>query len=186
MRLTEQLRQSEETGDTLQEIDFNQLKIENQQYLDKIDEKNLELVLLKRQVVKFTQIHNHYKNELQIATQDFMDIQRRTEKQQLLLEYAEREIAAVGQEQGRAAKKRSRLVEQTENYRVPEILDYVRKKALLFNLQRECAVWQRKVELVSVSTFLTSSFHFLYFCVDGFSTIQTNMASSTTSGSIFE
>ena len=26
---------------------FNQLKIENKQYLDKIDEKNIELILLK-------------------------------------------------------------------------------------------------------------------------------------------
>ncbi len=68
-----------------------------------------------------------------------------------LYEYAQREMMTANFEQTRAAKRRSSLVEQTENYRVPEILDYVRKKALLFNLQRDCEVWQRKLELVSVN-----------------------------------
>lgn len=152
VRLDNQLKQNEETGDTLQEIDFQQLKIENQQYLDKIDEKNVELVTLKRQVAKFNQIHNHYKDQLQLATQDLMEIERRIDKQNMLLEHTLRDLSAVKQEQTRVVIKHSRLVEQTENYRVPEILDYVRKKALLYNLQRDCEVWQRKVELVSVNT----------------------------------
>ena len=148
------MRQNEETGDSLQEIDFQQLKIENQQYLDKIDEKNLELVILKRQVAKFNQTLNHYKDQLHYATDDLTDIERRIDKQNILFERTLRELSAVNHEQNRVTRKHSRLVEQTENYRVPEILDYVRKKALLYNLQRDCEVWQRKVELVSVNTFI--------------------------------
>jgi len=163
-RLGNRLRQNEEMGDALKEIDFHQLKIENQQYLDKIDEKNIELVLLKRQVVKFTQLFNYYKNALQMRTQDLMDIQKRIDKQQILLEYSEREMSAADHEQILAAKKNSHLVEQTTNYRVPEIIDYVRRKALLFSLQRDCEVWQRKLEIVSVNISLMNVFNFLSCC----------------------
>jgi uncharacterized protein YeeX (DUF496 family) len=94
---------------------------------------------------------NHYKNDLYIKTQDFMDVQKRIDKQQALYEYAQRQLNAANYEEICAVKQHSQLVEQTENYRVPEILDYVRKKALLYKLQRDCEVWQRKVEIVSVN-----------------------------------
>ena len=51
----------------------------------------------------------------------------------------------------RVAKVHNNLAEQTENYQVPEVLDYVKKKALLYNLERDCEVWERKVEIASVS-----------------------------------
>ncbi|CAF3454545.1 unnamed protein product [Rotaria socialis] len=151
VRLDSQLKQKEEMGETLHEVDFNQLKIENKQYLDKIDEKNVELVLLKRQVAKVTQLLNHYKDNLHTSTVDLIDIEKRINKQDHLHEYAEKEIVAVNNEQYHVAKTHNNLVSQIENYQVPEILDYVRKKSLLSNLQRDCQVWQRKVELVSMS-----------------------------------
>ena len=43
-----QLKQKEEQGDALHPIDFEQLKIEHEQYVRKIEEKNAELLLLKR------------------------------------------------------------------------------------------------------------------------------------------
>jgi hypothetical protein len=146
-----QLKQKEEGGDTLNEIDFDELKIENKQFLDKIDEKNIELILFKRQVGKVTQLINHYKDDLTLKTKDLLHVQQHIDKQQILYEHAQQELDIVNNEQLRVAKKHHDLLEQTESYRVPEILDYVRKKALLYKLQRDCEVWQRKVELVSVS-----------------------------------
>lgn len=185
VRLDVQLQQTEETGDRLQEIDFQQLKIENQQYLDKIDEKNRELVVLKQQVAKFSHSLNYHKDRLQTVTDDLADIEKRITKQDMLFEYTERELSAANHEQNRAAKKHLSLVEQTESFRVPEILDYVRKKALLVHLQRDCEVWQRKVELVSVNIFMHHFIdYFLSLSTDGLSTIQTEMASNTTKCSI--
>ena len=46
-RILIQLRQKEETGEVLQAIDYDQLSIENQQYQQKIEEKNHELMALK-------------------------------------------------------------------------------------------------------------------------------------------
>ena len=41
------LKQKEETGDTLLEVDFQQLRIENQQFLERIDNKNQDLLYVK-------------------------------------------------------------------------------------------------------------------------------------------
>lgn len=48
-------------GEVLHEVDFNQLKIENQQYLEKIDEKNQDLLRLKLMDGNVQQILNTYK-----------------------------------------------------------------------------------------------------------------------------
>ena len=48
-------------GEVLHEVDFNQLKIENQQYLEKIDERNQDLLGLKHMASKTLQVLNQYK-----------------------------------------------------------------------------------------------------------------------------
>lgn len=156
-RLEAQLRQKEEMGETLHKVDFDQLKIENRQYLDKIDEKNIELIVLKRQVGQVTQSLNRRKDELNQELKSLIDIQQRIEKQKTIYEHAEQEMVTASHDQVRVARLHHHLAEQTENYQVPEVLDYVKKKALLYNLERDCEVWERKVEIASVSQFDTFS-----------------------------
>lgn len=53
--------QKEEMGEVLHEVDFNQLKIENQQYLEKIDDRNKDLLRLKLMAGNVLQVLNTYK-----------------------------------------------------------------------------------------------------------------------------
>lgn len=48
-------------GEVLHEVDFNQLKIENQQYLERIDERNQDLLRLKLMAGNTLQVLNSYK-----------------------------------------------------------------------------------------------------------------------------
>ena len=48
-------------GEVLHEVDFNQLKIENSQYLEKIDERNQDLLRLKLMATNVLQVLNTYK-----------------------------------------------------------------------------------------------------------------------------
>ena len=48
-------------GEVLHEVDFNQLKIENQQYLEKIDERNQDLLRLKLMAGSTLQVLNKFK-----------------------------------------------------------------------------------------------------------------------------
>ena len=48
-------------GEVLHEVDFNQLKIENEQYIEKIDERNQDLLDLKLRAGNALQVLNQYK-----------------------------------------------------------------------------------------------------------------------------
>ena len=48
-------------GEVLHAIDFDQLQIENKQYLAKIDERNAELIKLKMTAGRTIQILNKFK-----------------------------------------------------------------------------------------------------------------------------
>ena len=48
-------------GEVLHEVDFQQLKIENSQYLEKIDERNQDLLRLKLMAGNVLQVLNAYK-----------------------------------------------------------------------------------------------------------------------------
>ena len=48
-------------GEVLHEVDFQQLKIENSQYLEKIDERNQDLLRLKLMSGNTLQVLNSYK-----------------------------------------------------------------------------------------------------------------------------
>ena len=62
-KVQSQLHSKEEMGDVLNGIDFDQLKIENRQFLDKIELKNRELLRLKLTAGKTVHTLNHYKVE---------------------------------------------------------------------------------------------------------------------------
>ena len=51
-----QLRLKEDMGEVLHVVDFDQLKIENQQYLERIEERNNELLRLKTMTGKAVQV----------------------------------------------------------------------------------------------------------------------------------
>jgi len=57
-------------GEVLHEVDFNQLKIENQQYIEKIDERNQELLRLKMMSGNTLQVLNAYKKKLGTLTME--------------------------------------------------------------------------------------------------------------------
>ena len=56
-----QLKQKEEMGEVLHAIDFDQLQIENKQYLLRIEERNTELLKLKMTSGNTVQTLNQYK-----------------------------------------------------------------------------------------------------------------------------
>ena len=58
-------------GEVLHEVDFNQLKIENSQYLEKIDERNQDLLRLKLMTGNVLQVLNTYKVSYLISADKF-------------------------------------------------------------------------------------------------------------------
>ena len=84
--------QKEEMGEVLHEVDFNQLKIENQQYIEKIDERNQDLLRLKLMAGNTLQVLNSYKVVNQTLSQNIGIFQRKGKGITILYEFGAEDI----------------------------------------------------------------------------------------------
>ena len=72
------------------------------------------------------------------------------------------ESEIVQQELVKEENKNRKLRAQLENYKVPEVNDYVNAEDFLFNLETELKVWERKVEIADVIEKLFFIIDFFY------------------------
>ncbi|MBN3300670.1 CCD96 protein, partial [Amia calva] len=77
-KLEAMLKAKEELAEGLHLIDFEQLKIENQTYNEKIEERNEELMKLRKKITSTVQVLTHVKEKLQ-----FVQVENQAKKAQL-------------------------------------------------------------------------------------------------------
>lgn len=146
-----QLKQKEEMGEVLHEVDFNQLKIENQQYLEKIDERNQDLLRLKLMAGNTLQVLNTYKKKLHTLTMESERLKSEITSRNELLTKIDSETGGVEAERFKAEKINRKLRQQLADFRVPEVMEYVSEKADLYELQKKVKSWERKVEIADMA-----------------------------------
>jgi hypothetical protein len=149
-------------GEVLHEVDFKQLKIENKQYMDKIDEKNSEMIKLKKMVGLATQTLNYRKKLLGQCMKEYENILTEIKTRINILGKLDVESEVVNKEHSKEESKNRKIRAQLENYKVPEVNDYVNAEDYLFNLEKELRVWERKVEIADVSRL--NFYNILKFC----------------------
>ncbi|XP_067406201.1 cilia- and flagella-associated protein 263 isoform X2 [Emydura macquarii macquarii] len=150
-KLQLQLKQKEEMGEALHEVDFQQLKIENAQFLEKIDERNRDLLQLKLTAGNTLQILNSYKRRLQNATAASTRLMKDLAQRKESLEKMERETTLVEEERAKAESVNKQLRKQLSDYRVPAVLKYVNQKTTMYDLENNIKIWERKVEIAEMS-----------------------------------
>ncbi|XP_060600612.1 coiled-coil domain-containing protein 113-like [Ruditapes philippinarum] len=146
-----QLKQKEEMGEVLHEVDFNQLRIENQQYLEKIDERNQDLLRLKQMAGTTIQVLNSYKKKLSTLTLESERLKSEITSRADLLTRIDAETTVVEAERSKAEKRNRKLRQQLADYRVPEVMEYVSEKADLYEIQKKVKSWERKVEIADLT-----------------------------------
>ncbi|XP_074769444.1 cilia- and flagella-associated protein 263 [Athene noctua] len=144
-KLQQQLRQKDQMGETLCEIQVQQLKVRNAQYQEKIKEKNEELVQLKLTSQKTTQLLNFYKRKLQDAMETSTSLMKDISQRKELLKKIRREAALVEEQRAEAESVNWQLRKKLSEYSAPSVMSYVRKKMAVTDLEKSIKVWQRKV-----------------------------------------
>ncbi len=147
----------ESQGDHLLSIDFHQLQIKNQQYNLKIKELNNELFGVKSTTVRTVQILNAKKRELaeliESSTQlkkDIVDKHNSISRLKADLEGVEEEVKAE-----RAKNRKFRM--QQSNPDIPHVIDYVRQKSEVYELEAEARNWARKVDIATLAAARTTT-----------------------------
>ncbi|XP_041620702.1 coiled-coil domain-containing protein 113 isoform X5 [Vulpes lagopus] len=146
-----QLRQKEEVGEALHDVDFQQLKIENAQFLETIEAKNQELIQLKLASGNTLQVLNAYKSKLYQAMEMSVNLDKEILLRNELLEKIERETLQVEEDRAKAEALNKKLRKQLAEFRSPQVMLYVREKILNGDLEKTIKMWERKVEIAEMS-----------------------------------
>ncbi|XP_042301269.1 coiled-coil domain-containing protein 113 isoform X1 [Sceloporus undulatus] len=150
-KMQTQLKQKEELGEALHEVDFQQLKIENAQFLEKIDERNQELLQLKMMVGSTQQALNFYKEKLQSATAMADCLSKDIAQRKESLGRIDRELILAEAERAKAEALNKKLRKQLAENKVPPVLNYVHETMALQKLEGEIKIWERKVEIAELT-----------------------------------
>ncbi|XP_068943706.1 cilia- and flagella-associated protein 263 isoform X1 [Petaurus breviceps papuanus] len=146
-----QLRQKEEVGDALHDVDFQQLKIENIQFLENIDQRNRELIQLKLTAGNALHLLNLYKSRLQRATETTNHVEKEIALRKEILEKIEKETLQAEEDRAKAETLNKKLRKQLATYKVPPVMMYVHEKVTNYELEKSIKTWERKVEIAEMS-----------------------------------
>ncbi|KAK9829189.1 hypothetical protein WJX72_004391 [[Myrmecia] bisecta] len=145
-----QLHQKEDMGEVLHVVDFDQLKIENRQYLEKIDERNNELLRLKLTTGKAVQVLGDYKTTLNALIEQGKTLRKQIAEKREQLARFESDWNKAMQERAAAERKLRRLKQAQQDMDRPQILDYIKLKAEVHELEKKQSDWERKLEIAEM------------------------------------
>ncbi|KAM5207061.1 cilia- and flagella-associated protein 263 isoform 4-T6 [Hipposideros larvatus] len=146
-----QLRQKEEVSEALHDVDFQQLKIENAQFLEAIEARNQELIQLKLASGTTRQVLHAYKTRLQRAMETSINLEKEILLRNELLEKIERETLQVEEDRAKAEALNKKLRKQMAEFQTPPVMLYIRESMLSEDLEKTIRVWERKVEIAEMS-----------------------------------
>lgn len=147
------LQQKQETGDVLHYIDFHQLQIENKQFAAKIEEKNGELLALKSTTANTVLMLTNLKQQLSAATKEVTSLKTQIKQRTELLAKLHSNSAVASLDSTKSLKLSAKLKVQAEDQAdMPSVMDYLNLKGREFDLSREVANWQRKLEIAEMAS----------------------------------
>merc|ERR550532_3645995 len=147
-----QLKSKTETGDDLQYIDFHQLQIENQQFVQRIEETSQELIDLKSKSGRTVKNLNAMKKKLSTLTTEAKSIEDDIKERKAMLNKTEQDIVRVVEEKEAARKEHKKLRAQSrQTPEMPQVVDYVSQKAEQYELEGQKRNWTRKLELAEMA-----------------------------------
>ena len=150
-RTRARLKQKEEIGERRQQVDYDQLLIKNEGYQAEIAELSQKLAALQKisssVVSKLNIARDRLANEekqVQIMTQGI------TTKENAINKYL-REAEQVEQDHRKLVANNEDLASKKSEYRVPDVADYIEKKAKIYELSKVIRNWERKVQLAEMN-----------------------------------
>merc|ERR1712070_989217 len=146
-KMEQQLKNKEQMGEVLNVIDFDQLKIENKQFLEKIEERNNELITLKLTTGNTVQVLNTLKKRLQKLTSESEWLQSEIVQRMDLKMKVEEDIERVVEEARALMRANQRAKREQQTSDMPHVIEYVKQKLELDTLTRNVENWTQKARI---------------------------------------
>eukprot|EP00891_Asterochloris_glomerata_P003012 jgi/Astpho2/3012/gw1.00051.69.1_t len=149
-KMEHQLRLKEDMGEVLHVVDFDQLKIENQQYLERIEERNSELLRLKTMTGKAVQVLGDYKATLAALVQQGKLLRKEAADRRAQLASFDSDHDKATAEKTHAERALRRLKDDQQDTDRPQILDYVKLKVEVAELEKKLEDQSRRNEIAEM------------------------------------
>ncbi|PNW70375.1 hypothetical protein CHLRE_17g717150v5 [Chlamydomonas reinhardtii] len=149
-KLEHQLAHKEEMGEVLHLVDFDQLKIENQQYMERIEERNNELLKLKLSTSRTVQVLNNLKSSLSDMVAAGHALRKQIAERKQDLARFDADFGNVLDEKGRGERTLRRLKLEQEDIDTPTIMDYIKLKHEVTELEKQLVDWRRKIDILTM------------------------------------
>ncbi|GLV39644.1 hypothetical protein CBL_08289 [Carabus blaptoides fortunei] len=142
--LKQQLKQKEELGDTLLPVDLDQMRIEYQVLMEKLEQKNNDLLDMKKKSGDAGFALTQHKKQLVHQMKELHATQRKIAKEKKQLTVLTNSIADVKNEVTVSEQKLQNIMYLVENFTAPDLLDYIMKQKEIRELQKILKVWSRR------------------------------------------
>lgn len=150
-KVSQTLIQRQELGENVHAVDFDQLEIENKHFLQKIEQKNLHSIELKKMNGGANLVLSRNKKYLQKQMKEHNDLKDKLAEHQKLIEDIEKECEIVEKEAGRATERLEYIKKLNNSYTVPEVMEYINIKTELNEYRNEVKVWQRRKKIQDIT-----------------------------------
>lgn len=153
-RLKAQLIQKEELGGSVDIADLEMLEIQNIHLLKEIKQKNTNLIELKHMGSKAHMFLTAHRKILQRQYHALQNIKLVMEETQRNVDILSNEAEIAENEVEREKRRMDEIKKLIDAYQVPSVMEYIKKKAELRDLQKETKTWQRKEQLLEVNFYI--------------------------------
>lgn len=150
-KVSQTLVQRQELGENVHPVDFDQLEIENKHFLEKIDQKNIHFVELKKMNGGANLVLSKHKKYLQKQQQEYNSLKSKIGKHEKLMLEIEKECDSVAKEAERAAETLEYIKKLKNSYTVPDVMDYIKLKRELNEYRKNVKVWQRRKKIQDIT-----------------------------------
>ncbi|XP_018333332.1 coiled-coil domain-containing protein 113-like [Agrilus planipennis] len=141
------ISQKKYLGETVHAVDFDKIRIENTYLMEKIEQKTAHMLELKQingeanlMLANFKKYLLKQMSELDKVKKEIMENERKIKDLETQGNLAEQEVE-------KQEEKLQKMMYITEHYKVPEVIQYVKKKAELLDLKKSYKTWIRKNKL---------------------------------------
>ncbi|KAB0805016.1 hypothetical protein PPYR_01986 [Photinus pyralis] len=143
-KLSHQLIQKEELGETIDAVDFEQLRIQNNHLAKTIEEKNAHLLDLKKMNGMSNLVLSTNKKYLQkqMAKMKSMKQSINTKKERII--NLDSEYKEVETQVAKEKEKYQKIQHLTQHYTVPDTMDYIKTNIKLLDLRKQMKMWERR------------------------------------------
>jgi hypothetical protein len=150
-RTRARLQQKLELGEKLQQVDYDQLQINNEAFQAEIAELSQRLAGLQKDSSSVVSRLNTARQRLADEERQVALVEGGTHTKERQIEKYDREIGRVEEDRTRLLSSNEEIVGKKSEFRVPEVSDYIDKRAKIYDLAKGVKNWERKVQLAQMN-----------------------------------